>query len=120
MQFQQQHDYKNNVDIKDNTVENPDGARNIFAEMVSEEKENKVDSFGFINPAVHADEKGTDKSVKQGPTSVSASAVWTCTCRMVNKGNFCPECGSKRPSQCRHTRARAEDTYCPDCGIKLK
>ncbi len=40
-----------------------------------------------------------------------AEAGWSCeSCRQVNNGNFCPNCGAKRP----------EDKTCPRCGQRLE
>lgn len=40
-----------------------------------------------------------------------AEESWSCeSCRRVNNGNFCPNCGAKKP----------EDETCPRCGQKLK
>lgn len=36
---------------------------------------------------------------------------WTCTCGQVNNGNFCPQCGQKRPEPPVSTR-----WFCPQCG----
>ena len=53
-------------------------------------------------------------------TEISESSVWVCSCGNVNSGNFCPECGKKRLPKCSHSRAREGDTFCADCGAKLR
>ncbi len=51
-----------------------------------------------------------------------APAGWTCTCGHVNTGNFCPNCGSKKPADpgswtctCGHVNT---GNFCPNCGAK--
>ncbi len=39
-----------------------------------------------------------------------ADNSWTCSCGAVNTGNFCPNCGSKKPA--------AAPTFCTNCGYK--
>ena len=53
-------------------------------------------------------------------TEISESSAWTCVCGNINNGNFCSECGNKRPSKCSHSRARQGDTFCADCGARLR
>ena len=36
---------------------------------------------------------------------------WTCSCGNVCNGNFCPNCGNKKPEA-------PADWFCPDCGTK--
>lgn len=41
--------------------------------------------------------------------SASAEDSWTCSCGTENSGQFCSECGAKRP----------DVKFCPECGEKL-
>jgi len=51
---------------------------------------------------------------------------WTCSCGAVNKGKFCPECGSKKPAaeplyrcdKCGWEPADPKNPprFCPECG----
>ncbi len=50
---------------------------------------------------------------------------WTCACGAVNSGNFCSECGSKKPEAprkrfCTNCGAELGDSakFCPECGTK--
>ena len=69
----------------------------------------------------------------QGIAPVTAGAKaeisdeWTCpTCKTVNKGKFCPECGTKKPSgvisyRCNKCGWEPADStnppkFCPECG----
>ncbi len=57
-------------------------------------------------------------------TSPSDADGWTCRCGATVKGNFCPECGAKRPAQAKKdswTCACGTVTsgkFCPECGAK--
>ena len=55
--------------------------------------------------------------------------TWTCSCGTVNTGNFCTNCGSKRPEAqkkafCPNCGYQFQDAanppkFCPNCGTKL-
>ncbi len=54
----------------------------------------------------------------------AAADTWQCTCGKTASGNFCPECGAKKPApkpanawtcQC---GAVATGNFCPECGTK--
>ena len=56
----------------------------------------------------------------------AASGPWTCACGALNEGNFCPQCGAKRPEPAKVFRCdkcgwTPEDPtkppkFCPNCG----
>lgn len=46
-------------------------------------------------------------AVQQGQPD--GGATWTCACGHVNTGNFCPNCGTKKPAE----------AFCPSCGTKF-
>ncbi len=46
-----------------------------------------------------------------GSKKPAAPAGWTCSCGNVCTGNFCPNCGSKKPEA-------ASEWFCADCGTK--
>ena len=60
------------------------------------------------------------------PAPVAAPVTWTCQCGTVNQGNFCTECGAKRPEAapkyaCSKCGWVPEDPtkppkFCPNCG----
>ena len=52
--------------------------------------------------------------------------IWVCACGRVNDGNFCPNCGSKRPlgavcSKCGYKWDGNGDRpkFCPQCGNSM-
>ena len=48
---------------------------------------------------------------------------WTCSCGATNTGNFCQNCGSKKPENtskfCQNCGAKVTGKFCPECGEKL-
>ena len=58
----------------------------------------------------------------QQPTPVSAPAgSWKCSCGNVATGNFCPECGAKRPAAEEWTCSCGtvnKGKFCYNCGAK--
>ena len=48
---------------------------------------------------------------------------WTCSCGASNTGNFCQNCGSKKPDStskfCQSCGAKVTGKFCPECGEKL-
>lgn len=60
------------------------------------------------------------------PTASAPSGSWKCTCGAVSNGNFCPDCGSRKPVsaplyQCDKCGWKPEDlhnppNFCPECG----
>ena len=57
--------------------------------------------------------------------AASAATTWTCSCGSVNKGKFCPECGSKKPQyRCDKCGWEPENPaqppkFCPECGDRF-
>lgn len=55
----------------------------------------------------------------------NSGGSWTCTCGRTSDGNFCPDCGKRRPSgwacpDCGYTSGGARPNFCPNCGKNLK
>ena len=52
-----------------------------------------------------------------------ASSGWICSCGETNTGNFCQNCGSKKPEAstkfCPNCGAKVTGKFCPECGEKL-
>ena len=63
---------------------------------------------------------------QQQPAAPAAPAApangWTCSCGHVATGNFCPECGSKKPAPAAGWTCRCgsvnQGKFCPECGSK--
>lgn len=59
------------------------------------------------------------------PQQTAQAGGWTCSCGKVNTGNFCTDCGSKKPEQakkrfCTNCGAELAENakFCPECGTK--
>ena len=79
------------------------------------------------NDNTHAATHAAEKSVRAPlpPTAPitrpeGTKPTWQCTCGERNSGNFCSNCGAKKPQGCKHRNATRWATFCPDCGAKLK
>ena len=63
---------------------------------------------------------------QNGESEKITLSAWTCTkCGTQNMGNFCTECGEKKPAgpvYCKECGAEvpADSNFCPQCGKKLK
>ena len=62
---------------------------------------------------------------QQAPQQAApAAGGWTCACGTAVNGNFCPNCGAKKPSPkpaadgwtCPNCGAAATGNFCPECG----
>ena len=65
--------------------------------------------------------QGMQMQQAQAPAKPAAGG-WTCACGATATGNFCPECGSKKPEpkggwKCA-CGATATGKFCPECGSK--
>lgn len=74
-------------------------------------------------PPAQQEAPGPQDQAAPGPVSQEG---WACACGSVNRGKFCPECGSPKPAaapvyQCDKCGWRPEDPtkapkFCPECG----
>ena len=61
---------------------------------------------------------------QNSPADVSVSNGWKCSCGATVTGNFCPECGAKRPEPAMTGGWRCScgtmvtGNFCPECGAK--
>lgn len=94
----------------ENAAKNENGAMNGFIGMGFAQQAGGASAAQFIQPGQPA--------APQAPAAPTATA-WTCNCGAQNTGNFCQNCGTKRPAGCTHPNAGGS-TFCPDCGAKLK
>ncbi|MFR3730046.1 SPFH domain-containing protein [Lacrimispora sp.] len=78
---------------------------------------------GFMNAASGANLKqmqmNQEQQSSQSPQSPASTVNrWTCSCGSVNTGNFCPECGNKKPDGPWTCECGAVNSgkFCSDCG----
>ena len=79
----------------------------------------------FANAFANA-KKAVDAARAQAQAAAATPEQWTCTCGAVNSGNFCTQCGSKRPAPVKRFRCdkcgwTPDDPthpprFCPNCG----
>ena len=61
---------------------------------------------------------------KNSTNNTTSTETWECpNCKKQVNGNFCPDCGAKKPEKafCPNCGKKVDkDTkFCPDCGTKL-
>lgn len=100
----------------ENAAKNEKGAMNGFIGMGFAQQAGGASAAQFIQPAQPAAPQAP--GAPQAPAAPAATA-WTCGCGAQNTGNFCQNCGTKRPAGCTHPNAGGS-MFCPDCGAKLK
>ena len=54
----------------------------------------------------------TNRQQMESQKTKASQSGWTCSCGNVNSGNFCSECGSKKPEK--------KSSFCTNCGSKLQ
>ena len=54
----------------------------------------------------------TNRQQMESQKAKASQSGWTCSCGNVNSGNFCSECGSKKPEK--------KSSFCTNCGSKLQ
>lgn len=61
-------------------------------------------------------------SAPDAPKAAPAGNSWTCSCGATNTGNFCIECGAKKPASVEgwtcSCGAVNQGKFCPECGAK--
>lgn len=91
---------------------NPAGAVNGFMGMGMAQRNINVDVAEMMR-----------EGAAQSKADDGAAEKWTCSCGMVNSMDFCPKCGSKKPSgkacdSCGYVfpKELGEMKFCPKCG----
>lgn len=97
----------------ENAASNENGAMNGFVGMGFAQQAGGASASQFIKP-------GTPVPPGAQVPQTPAVVAWTCDCGAQNTGNFCQNCGAKRPAACAHLNAGPDSAFCPDCGAKLK
>lgn len=81
-------------------------------------------AVGFMGMNMAMNAAGNAQSLyemgkKQEAAQTSAADAWTCACGNVNSGNFCSECGTKKPDGWRCACGSINSgNFCPECGAK--
>lgn len=77
------------------------------------------------NPQYHNQQPPQAAPQQATPQQTAQAGGWTCSCGNVNTGNFCSECGSKKPETpkkrfCTNCGAELSENakFCPECGTK--
>ena len=80
------------------------------------------------NPQAYRQQQAQQQAQQPAPAAPAAPANgWTCSCGQSGiTGNFCPNCGSKKPEpkpaagswKCPQCGATASGKFCPECGTK--
>ena len=73
---------------------------------------------GAVNPVV-----GEAASMGAGISNAMNPNAWVCTCGNSVTGNFCPNCGNKKPEvktgwDCACGEKNIKSNFCPNCGSK--
>lgn len=79
----------------------------------------------MLNPQYGNTQPMQQPQQPQQPQQQAPQGGWTCQCGAVNQGNFCSECGAKKPEApkkrfCTNCGAELADgvKFCPECGTK--
>lgn len=99
---------------------NPNGATNGF---VGVGMANMV-SGGMMGGATISPWQNATQAQNNSNNTTTTAEAWECpNCKKQVNGNFCPDCGTKRPEKafCPNCGKKVDkDTkFCPDCGTKL-
>ena len=86
-----------------------------------------MNGFMGVNMAMNAGGMNAQALYGMGQQQAAqATDSWKCACGTVVNGNFCPNCGSKKPEpkpaagswKCPQCGATATGKFCPECGTK--
>ena len=87
-------------------------AQNLFA--MGQQQQQQAPQQGYQQ----APQQGYQQAPQQAPQQPAAPAAggWTCQCGTQVSGNFCPNCGSKKPEPQPAPAAGAAGWQCAQCG----
>lgn len=65
-------------------------------------------------------EMGRKQDAERAAEAKASAGGWKCSCGRVNNGNFCAECGSKKPEEGWKCSCGSVNNgkFCPNCGAK--
>lgn len=99
---------------------NPNGATNGFVGVGMA----NMTSGGMMGGATTFPWQNATPAQKNSTNNTTSTETWECpNCKKQVNGNFCPDCGAKKPEKafCPNCGKKVDkDTkFCPDCGTKL-
>lgn len=99
---------------------NPNGATNGFVGVGMA----NMASGGMMGGATTFPWQNATPAQKNSTNNTTSTETWECpNCKKQVNGNFCPDCGAKKPEKafCPNCGKKVDkDTkFCPDCGTKL-
>lgn len=99
---------------------NPNGATNGFVGVGMA----NMASGGMMGGATTSPWQNATPAQKNSTNNTTSTETWECpNCKKQVNGNFCPDCGVKKPEKafCPNCGKKVDkDTkFCPDCGTKL-
>ena len=105
--------------IKD-AANNPNGATNGFVGVGMA----NMASGGMMGGATTSPWQNATPAQNNSTNNTTSTETWECpNCKKQVNGNFCPDCGAKKPEKafCPNCGKKVDkDTkFCPDCGTKL-
>ena len=101
------------ISAMNKAAENPNGAINGFIGM---------NAFANNGGGLNANALYQTAAAQQPAQSAPSANSWTCECGTVNEGNFCQNCGAKKPAPAGSWTCSCgavnTGNFCPNCGSK--
>lgn len=74
--------------------------------------------------AAKAAQAATQPATQAAAQGQAEAGQWTCSCGKINSGNFCSDCGAKKPesafcTNCGYKFDGGKPKFCPNCGTKV-
>ncbi len=102
------------TDAAMNAANNPGGAVNAFMGMGM--------AGNMMGNTAQLFQQGMAQQQYQAQQTQTAADSWQCACGNTASGNFCPNCGNKKPAPASSWKCScgmdANGNFCPNCGSK--
>ena len=112
--------YFNEIHFELTEYPRPDSTRSL---AYREYEEQAYELQTALNPANYAVQQPVVQPVQRAQPAAAPAGSWVCQCGQVNQGNFCVNCGTKKPvvyrcDKCGWTPADPNNLpkFCPQCG----